>query len=407
MADGGVIGFLDIGAGKVACVVAQADGSGPMRAAGVGECASGGIEDGKIADFGRLMFSINKATGDAEGAAGRRIASVVLSSTLAPFESRFLTSEISFGRAKDIGAEDIEKCSHRLAARDAVDLDRDEIVHVIPVRYVLDDAREEGDPIGIAASKLKILYHVVSADRRSLDDVLSAVRNCNLDVADVVAPAYAAGLGCLRRDEMRAGCMALDIGKSKISAGVFLRGNFICGFSLPLGGDYITNRIAASAGVGTAEAERAKLAYGAAAPESSDFSEYVEISGARGEESVLKADMLGVARPVVRLGFEVAAKYAEDNDLARYVKSVVLCGGGANMKGAASVANEAFGLPVRVGGSYELGGLGEKDARTEYAAAAGLVKYRMSKSPSVWQRPAPPAPSGAYAMVKKFLARFF
>ena len=403
---GETIGFLDIGSRRVVCIIAAPDGTGGFSALGVGEAAGEGVEDGRIADLDRFAFAINKAAGDAESIAGRRMDSVVFTSPMAGFKSHLSSAGISFGRAKEVSEGDIEKCSRRLDIRGAIDSDRREIAHVVPARCMLDGKGVDGNPVGRTAGELRILYHIVSADRERLESVQSVLRSCNLPAKAAVASAYAAGLACLSEEEKRCGAMALDIGKSQISAGIFLGGGFIYGFSLPVGGDYVTNHIAKSTGASAAQAERAKMLCGAAPPDSRDFSEYIEFAGEGAERSITRADMQGVARPVVRLGFDIVAQYAHSKDVMRFVKKIVLAGGGANMDGIAAIAGEAFGLPARAGRPRILNGLGEKYAMPEYAAVLGLAEYVRARSPE--SRLAEEAPAESWSRrAKKFLARFF
>ena len=52
---------------------------------------------------------------------------------------------------------------------------------------------------------------------------------------------------------------------------------------------------------------------------------------------------------------------------------IVLTGGGALMQGVAELAQDLFGLPVRIGNPITLGGLVEEYRSPIYATAVGLV----------------------------------
>jgi cell division protein FtsA len=52
---------------------------------------------------------------------------------------------------------------------------------------------------------------------------------------------------------------------------------------------------------------------------------------------------------------------------------IVLTGGGAQLLGAAELANQVFKLPVRIGSPLPLGGLVAEYRSPVYATAAGLV----------------------------------
>ena len=54
---------------------------------------------------------------------------------------------------------------------------------------------------------------------------------------------------------------------------------------------------------------------------------------------------------------------------------IVLTGGGAHLKGIEPLAEEVFGLPVRVGTPDAIGGLTEAMKQPEYATAIGLILF--------------------------------
>ena len=54
---------------------------------------------------------------------------------------------------------------------------------------------------------------------------------------------------------------------------------------------------------------------------------------------------------------------------------IVLTGGGAQLPGIERIAEEVFGLPVRIGAPNTLGGLTDALAAPQYATAIGLVLF--------------------------------
>ncbi|MDR2098824.1 MAG: cell division protein FtsA [Rickettsiales bacterium] len=392
-------GFLDIGCSKVSCAIAVASSS--ARPA-VMSAATSPLFPGQ-----GLAGAINRAVADAESVAGIRISKACVSFSGFECRSHLLSSSTAFSSCRTVVEDDIFKCSKRLDVKGSIDCDRNVILHVIPARYVLDGERAVADPIGKEARELKILYHIVTADRDAYDDAAAAVSECNLEIEDAVSPAYAGALAVLSEAEKRAGAMLLDIGKSRLTAGIFAGGNFIHGFEMPIAGDYVTGRLCKHMEIGFAEAERLKLKYGAAPPEAVDFSEYANAADAEGaERSFSKADVLNVVRPVMGMVFEVVRKYVADNDFSAFVKRVALTGGGANMAGISGIASEVFGLPARVGAARRPDGTEEKYALPEYAALFGLVMFSFTRAPAArryWGRSEEGHGNGAWGRLKKFV----
>ncbi len=71
----------------------------------------------------------------------------------------------------------------------------------------------------------------------------------------------------------------------------------------------------------------------------------------------------------------VRAKIIENVPRDLVLGEVVITGGGAHLIGIESIAEEVFGLPVRVGLPGCVAGLNDALKRPEYATAIGLVLF--------------------------------
>ena len=86
---------------------------------------------------------------------------------------------------------------------------------------------------------------------------------------------------------------------------------------------------------------------------------------------------------------------------------VVLTGGTANLKGLSNVAEQVFGLPVRVGTPRGIGGLTDLVAGPEYGAAVGLV-FQGASSQQSYKNVAAPTPfSKAFKRVGSWFSEHF
>ena len=93
--------------------------------------------------------------------------------------------------------------------------------------------------------KLTVAMHVLTVDARPLSNLMECIRQCDLDLAGVVAAPYASGLSALVEDEQRTGAVCIDMGGGSTSFSVFLRDHLICVEQIRYGGDHVTSDIAA------------------------------------------------------------------------------------------------------------------------------------------------------------------
>lgn len=382
-----VIGFLDIGTSKVVCLIGAITNDGVPVCLSIGEAINEGFSNGKITDVSKLAFAINQAVAIAENKAKCRIKEVVVSLSGFQFKSHFLNSKIGWNFEKNITFKDIEHCTKRIPIQKRINIDDYSVIHIIPIKYIIDGKKEVVNPLNLSASTLKIIYHIIVVDSLMMNDVIDAVKKTNLKVKDVVANSYASGLSSLVDDDRRVGSMIIDIGKSSVSVGVFFENNFIYTFSSPIGGDYITNYICKNTNIKFDEAERIKKKYGAVKPLPIDYSEVINVSviSDNGEEEsvdMVKSDILNIIYPVVKMSFSVIKKYIEDKNFTPFVNRIIITGGGALIENVKGVAEEVFELPVRVAKPIKLDGLDEEYVNVSNATLIGLFLFNFYKSSS-------------------------
>ncbi len=382
-----VIGFLDIGTSKVVCLIGAITNDGVPVCLSIGEAINEGFSNGKITDVSKLSFAINQAVAIAENKAKCRIKEVVVSLSGFQFKSHFLNSKIGWNFEKNITFKDIEHCTKRIPIQKHINIDDYSVIHIIPIKYIIDGKKEVVNPLNLSASTLKIIYHIIVVDSLMMNDVIDAVKKTNLKVKDVVANSYASGLSSLVDDDRRVGSMIIDIGKSSVSVGVFFENNFIYTFSSPIGGDYITNYICKNTNIKFDEAERIKKKYGAVKPLPIDYSEVINVSviSDNGEEEsvdMVKSDILNIIYPVVKMSFSVIKKYIEDKNFTPFVNRIIITGGGALIENVKGVAEEVFELPVRVAKPIKLDGLNEEYVNVSNATLIGLFLFNFYKSSS-------------------------
>ncbi len=370
-----LIAGLDIGTSTIKVVVGERKPDGRVDIVGVGSSPSRGLRKGVVVNIEGTVSAIAKAIAQAETMAGCEIGNV-----FATISGSHLRSQNSDGivgiKGKEVSAFDIERVIEAAKAV-AIPLDR-EILHVIPQEFVIDEQDGVKDPIGISGVRLEARVHIVTGAIASAQNLVKCANRCGLTVQDIVAAPLASGRGVLSQEEQELGVCLLDIGGGTTSIAVYQNGAIKFTSVLAVGGNHITNDIAAGLRTPLAAAERIKVEHGTALSAGVSKSETVEVPsvGGRPPRVLSKSVLAEIIEPRVSEIFALiqreVVKAGCDDSLT---SGIVITGGAASMPGLPQVAEQVFNLPVRKGEPVGVGGLVDLVKGPEHAAAVGLVLH--------------------------------
>ena len=412
---------LDIGTSKIAAVIGEESADGGLDFIGFGLEEAKGVRRGTIYNIPQAAEAIRRAVHQASRMANvevKRVYVNVNDPQLGYRVSRGLATIRADGQDRTIRPEDIDRA---LETAQATKTDGGEIIHVIPLEYIVDDEEGITDPVGMTAAKLELKAILVLAQNRALSNLERAVEAAGLEVAGFVAGPYAAGLGVLTPEETESDTIVLDLGAGTTGVALFRKGRLARVHVLPLGGEHVSMDIAKLLKISFEEAERYKKKYGAALPDLADPELVLEIThGAQPVENVPATELAKIIRPRVREIFMLARKELERDagPVETMANDVVLTGGGSLLKGTDRIARDEFKLPVRLGRPRDTRTLDKELAHPTFAVAVGMVRYAASeaaakpKEPEPAYRPAPPPPPAkearvSYASLLEGLKRFF
>ena len=259
----------------------------------------------------------------------------------------------------------------------AVPLDR-EILHVVPQEFVIDDQDGVRDPIGISGTRLEARVHIITGAIASAQNIVKCSNRCGLVVQDIVAAPLAAGASVLSQEEQELGVCLVDIGAGTSSIAVYHNGAIKFTSVLAVGGNHITNDIAAGLRTPLAAAEKIKCEYGTAVVVGVSKDDTLEVPsvGGRSARVLSRLVLAEIIEPRVTEIFALIQRELIKAGVEDMLTSgVVITGGGARLAGVSTVAEQVFNLPVRLGAPSGVGGLTDLVKGLEYSVAVGLVLH--------------------------------
>jgi len=365
---------LDIGTTKVSAVVGEVDSDG-ITILGVGNVPCRGLRKGVISNIDWTVRSIRDAVDAAQTMAGVEIRTVY-----AGVAGSHIRSQASDGVAAIAGGEvtrvDLERVLEGARAI-PVDADR-QILHVLPREYIVDNQDGIRDPIGMSGVRLQVRVNLITAATSCVQNVIRCVERCGLSVADVVLEPLASAEAVLSEDEKEIGVAVIDIGGGTTDLLLYVEGGIAHTSVIPVGGNNVTNDVAAGLRTPMGEAERLKRNFGCALGRMVADEEEVEVPGVGGHapRKAARRVLSDIIEPRVEEIFALVRKRIEDTGLLEQLSAgAVLTGGAVLLEGMSEFAEEILGMPVRLGYPVGIKGITQLVQGPQFATGVGLVKF--------------------------------
>jgi cell division protein FtsA len=362
---------LDIGTTKT-CTVVAVNGSAGLEIVGFGEAPSLGMRKGVVVDLDETIRSIEAATERAERMAGIHFDDVIVGITGDHIRSTNNRAVVAVsGEDREVTPGDVRRV---IDASKIINLPSDrQIIHALPRYFTVDGQEGVNDPVGMAGGRLEVDTHIVTGSTSFISNVLKCVQRAGLGAHGVVFEPLASSAATLMQEEKQVGVVLLDIGGGTTDVAVYSLGSAIYTATIPVGGNVLTSDISLGLKTTLAEAEDVKKRLGAG--ERDERFEVRTLDG-RSTREHTTAELRQIVMPRVLETLRMARQKIVENvprDLV--LGEVVLTGGGAALPGIAPIAEEVFGLPIRIGSPNTIGGLTDTMAAPQYATAVGLVLF--------------------------------
>ncbi len=404
-----IIVGLDIGTTKVCAVIGELKEDRTINVLGAGSCSyTDGVKKGAIVDIKRTTEAIVYAIEEAEKSVDVSIDSVYVGIAGAHINSMNSKGAIAIkGANNEISSEDVDRAVDN--AKTAVQIPaHQEIIHILPREFVVDEQREISNPKGMVGSRLEAHVHIITGAVTAIKNLMKSCEMAKLNVEEVVLQQYASSLSALTEDERRLGVVLLDIGGGTTDIIVYKNGHVEYSSSIDIAGSSITNDIAFVLKTSTDKAEELKVNQGVAQIDLADEQVKIDVPVAGGEKikNITQTYLAEIIESRMDEIFRLAKnKIEEAVPLNSLPAGIVLTGGSSLLKGCTELAEGIFGVPVRTGNPIQISGLKEQVCKPQYSTALGLIRYgalnyREPTRKSGWF-------SGIFEKIKNFFAKFF
>jgi len=371
---GELIVGLDIGTTKICAVIGEVH-ENQVDIIGIGTYPSLGLKKGVVVNIETTVNSIRKAVDEAEEMAGCEIQSVCVGIAGSHIKS-FNSPGIVGIKNQEVKKDDIDRV---IDAARAVNISQNqEIIHVLPQEFMVDDHTGIQDPLGMTGVRLVTNVHIVTGDSTAVHNLVMCCNRAGLQVADIILESLASAYSVLSPEEMDLGVALLDIGGGTSDLAIFDGGTIKHTFELGLGGNNLTNDLSVGLRTPFQEAESLKNKFGCALSSLLDKNQTIEVPtvGDRRPRKVSLKVMGEILEPrIEEMLFFINQEIIDSGYKDRISTGIVITGGTALLANIVDLSEQIFDQPVRIGYPQHIGESPASIHSPQFATGVGLVLY--------------------------------
>ena len=338
---------LDIGTSSIKVLVAELV-NGEVNGIGVSNAKSKGVNDGIIVDIEAAATAIKSAISQAEEKAGISIKSVNVG-----LPANLLQVEPTQGMipvtsdTKEITDQDVENVV-KSALTKSMTPDR-EVITFIPEEFVVDGFQGIRDPRGMMGVRLEMRGILYTGPRTILHNLRKTVERVGVQVDNVIISPLAMVNTVLNEGEREFGATVIDMGGGQTTVATIRNQELQYTNVNQEGGDYVTKDISKVLRTSKKIAEGLKLNYGEAYPPLASKETFqVEVIGEVEPVEVTEEYLAEIISARLKHIFEQIKQDLERRHLLDLPGGIVLIGGNALLPGVVELAQEVFGVRVKL-----------------------------------------------------------
>ncbi len=378
-----VIAGLDVGSTSIRLVVGQRI-SGPtgeeLQIIGAVSGPTVGVNRGIVNSIEETTSSISAVIEKAERLVGIPISRVWVSINDPYIKCEHSTGVVAVSRSDgEINENDVDRAIE--AARALAVPVNYEILHVIPIKFSVDNQGDVKDPIGMNGIRLEVETLIVQGLSTQVKNLTKAIYRTGLEIEDLVIAPLAAAEAVLSSKQKDLGVALINLGSSTTSLAVYEERNLIHTAVLPIGAEHITSDVAIGLRCPINLAERIKCEYGTALADGVDKKEEIDVSQLVKEEEV-NDDINIISRKylaeiinarVEEIFDKINQEFKKIDRSGMLPSGVIFVGGGAKLDSLVEAAKNKLRLPAALGVAKNINVVIDKVRNPEFLTALGLV----------------------------------
>lgn len=371
------VAAIDIGTTKIVAIVGKKNENGKIEILGLSKALSKGVKRGVVLNIEETVNAIQTTVEDVQKRSG-----ILFSEVFVGIAGQHIKSMKNRGYIMREAYDDEikkEEVFRLIEDMHKIHIDiGEEIIHVIPQNFIVDNETGVKSPIGMCGRRLEANFHIVIGQVAAAKNIEKCIRKANLTVKDMILEPLASSDAVLTEDEKEAGVVLVDIGGGTTDVAVYYDNIIRHTAVIPFGGNVVTKDIKEGCAILQRHAEQLKIQYGSALGDIAPDDKVVSIPGISGREpkeisfkSLAYIIQSRMEEIIDAVNFEVQnSGYAD-----KLAAGVVITGGGAMLKHLPQLMKFKTAMDVRIGLPNEhLAGTAKNEINQPmYATSVGLI----------------------------------
>ena len=346
-----IVAAIDIGTTKIVAIIGKKNENGKIEILGYGNTKSTGVKRGVVLNIEQTVIAIRQAADLAETQAGLKITDAyvgIAGQHIRSMRNRGYINRDSYDA--EISKEDVQALVDDMF-KIPIDVG-EEIIHVLPQSYVVDNETGVKNPVGMFGKRLEANFHIVIGQTAAANNIKKCVNRAGINVKKLILEPLASSDAVLTEDEKEIGVALVDIGGGTTDVAVFYDGIIRHTAVIPFGGNIVTQDIKQGCNILERYAEQLKLKYGSSLADKAQENKVVSIPGINGRppkeisfKNLAHIIQSRMEEIIAQVYFEIEA-----SGMSQYLGAgIVLTGGGALLKNLNQLVAFKTGLDVRTG----------------------------------------------------------
>ena len=349
---------LDIGSGKICCVIAKLDKQNNIQILGTGLQEAKGIYAGSITDMKVLETCVRNCIASAEKMASIRVKNIILGFSSSSCKSEVFNIEIDLTGSL-IKEADLKKSYEHL--HNKLNAENKRIFHILPVQYSIDE-------------------------NNVIKNFESLIKACDLDIKESIFSPYALGHSVLTDEEKELGSAIIDIGAELTTITIFLHGEIVFTKVISIGGNLVTKDISRIFSLSLEDSERIKIINGQLIEELENSLSIIEVSSLGDEYfsdsiEITRKDLISVIKPRI---IEIISAVNNEINSSGYgntiVNRLIFTGGVSQTDGIIDLINKVTGKKAKLSKSKNINGIPENMKGPSFSVINSLLNYSLMDS---------------------------
>jgi len=373
-----LVAAVDIGTTKIVAILGRKNENGKLEILGMSKTPSEGVKRGVVTNIQEVVNAIQIAVEDVTARTGEKVDDVFVGIAGQHIRSqknrgqRYIGAQNDFEITK-IDVDELRDDMLRIPIEPG-----EEILHVLPQTYFVDNEDVTNSPVGMSGKLLEGNFHIVIGQISSAKNIEKCVNRVGLNVKELILEPLASSAACLTADECEAGVALVDIGGGTTDIAVYYDNVIRHTAVVPFGGNVVTRDIKEGCQILQRYAEMLKVQYGSALGDIAPEEKVVSIPGIAGRDPkeisfktlayIIQSRMEEIIDAV---SFEIENSGFKD----KLGAGIVLTGGGALLRHLPQLVKYRTGLDVRIGlpTEYLASNTSEDIMQPMYSTSVGLL----------------------------------